>query len=77
MIPDQFFLVSFMNCLSFSCVDLWASVVDCPGLEYLDSLVNNEELRKHQKFATTDEDAAYIVVHFSPKEVMEHPLWVF
>lgn len=53
---------------------MWVLVVDCPAPEYLDSLVNNEELRKHQKFATTNEDAACLIVHFSPKEVMEHPL---
>lgn len=48
--------------------------MDCPGPEYLESLINNEEIKKHQKFTTIDADAAYLVVHFSPKEVMEHPL---
>ncbi|XP_017785544.1 PREDICTED: ribonuclease Z, mitochondrial isoform X2 [Nicrophorus vespilloides] len=48
-------------------------VVDCPGEEYLDSLVNNASYRKHQENAVCDEDLAYLVVHFTPKNVMQHP----
>ncbi|CAH0564098.1 unnamed protein product [Brassicogethes aeneus] len=48
-------------------------VVDCPTVEYLDSMVESEEFRKHQKFATKDEDLAYLVVHFTPQNVMDNP----
>ncbi|XP_066248505.1 ribonuclease Z, mitochondrial [Euwallacea similis] len=48
-------------------------VVDCPGPEYLQSLVNSTEIRKHQKFANSDEDAACLVIHFTPVEVMKLP----
>ncbi|KAL1494480.1 hypothetical protein ABEB36_010074 [Hypothenemus hampei] len=47
-------------------------VVDCPDEEYLASLINNEELKKHQKFAKIDEDMAHVVVHFTPIKIMEH-----
>ncbi|XP_066140566.1 ribonuclease Z, mitochondrial [Euwallacea fornicatus] len=48
-------------------------VVDCPDPEYLQSLVNSTEIRKHQKFANSNEDAACLVIHFTPAEVMKLP----
>ncbi|KAJ8979969.1 hypothetical protein NQ317_013717 [Molorchus minor] len=48
-------------------------VVDCPTEEYLDSLVNNDELKKHQVFAKNDEDLACLVVHFTPAVIVRHP----
>lgn len=47
-------------------------VVDCPTEEYLNSLMENEEFAKHQATATINEDLALVVVHFSPKHVMEN-----
>ncbi|XP_018570801.1 ribonuclease Z, mitochondrial [Anoplophora glabripennis] len=48
-------------------------VVDCPSEEYLDSLTNSEELKRHQIFATEDCDIATLVVHFTPADVVQHP----
>lgn len=47
--------------------------MDCPSVEYLDSLVGNPVMLNHQKQAKRDEDLAYLVVHFTPKNVMDHP----
>lgn len=49
------------------------SVVDCPSKEYVTSLVNNEEMKNYQKFAKNDDEVAFLVVHFTPKEIMEDP----
>lgn len=57
----------------FIYLNISAVVVDCPSSEYLESLLSNAELRKYQKFAQTDEDAACLVVHFTPEEVMALP----
>ncbi|CAH1971818.1 unnamed protein product [Acanthoscelides obtectus] len=48
-------------------------VVDCPAVDYIDSLLNNESLKQHQRFAKSDDCVASLVVHFTAKEVMEHP----
>nr|CAH7765332.1 unnamed protein product [Callosobruchus chinensis] len=48
-------------------------VVDCPTVDYIDSLLTNESLKKHQRLATSDEAVACLVVHFTPAEVVEHP----
>lgn len=48
-------------------------VVDCVNCDYIDSLVNNTVLKKYQKFATSDEDMACLVVHFSQREVVNDP----
>ncbi|XP_045476586.1 ribonuclease Z, mitochondrial isoform X2 [Harmonia axyridis] len=48
-------------------------VVDCPSKEYITSLVNNEEMKNYQKFAKNDDEVAFLVVHFTPKEIMEDP----
>ncbi|CAG9773790.1 unnamed protein product [Ceutorhynchus assimilis] len=48
-------------------------VVDCPSPEHLESLVNNPELKKHQKYATSDGDVACLVIHFTTKEIMLLP----
>ena len=47
------------------------SVVDCPSLDYVDSLVNNSTFARHQATATSHADVAYLVVHFTPQAVME------
>jgi ribonuclease Z len=50
---------------------IYVSVVDCPSLDYVDSLVNNSTFLKHQSVATSDVDVAFLVVHFTPETVME------
>jgi ribonuclease Z len=45
--------------------------VDCPSLDYVDSLVNNSTFAKHQATAASHPDVAYLVVHFTPQAVME------
>ncbi|XP_018335191.1 ribonuclease Z, mitochondrial isoform X2 [Agrilus planipennis] len=52
-------------------------VIDCPSEDYIDSLLNNDRFRKHQAQATCDEDVAYLVVHFTPKNVMENPRYQY
>lgn len=37
------------------------------------SLMENGKFKRHQKYALNDSDIAYVVVHFSPKSVTEHP----
>ncbi|XP_044758744.1 ribonuclease Z, mitochondrial isoform X2 [Coccinella septempunctata] len=46
-------------------------VVDCPSEDFLPSLVNNEELKKYQRLAESDDDACLTVIHFTSKEIME------
>lgn len=46
-------------------------VVDCPSLDYVDSLVNNPTFSRHQAAAISDCDVAFLVVHFTPKAVVE------
>ncbi|KAK9888230.1 hypothetical protein WA026_000498 [Henosepilachna vigintioctopunctata] len=46
-------------------------VVDCPTEEYITSLVSNKEFKKYQKFATDESMVAYVVVHFSPKRIVD------
>nr|CAD7587435.1 unnamed protein product [Timema genevievae] len=46
-------------------------VVDCPSVDYLDRLVNHSVFTKHQATATSENDVAYLVVHFTPQGVME------
>ncbi|XP_030751633.1 ribonuclease Z, mitochondrial isoform X3 [Sitophilus oryzae] len=48
-------------------------VVDCPSEKYLECLITNTEIRKHQKFAEKDTDVACLVVHFTPSEVTRLP----
>jgi hypothetical protein len=45
--------------------------VDCPSLDYVDSFVKNPTFSRHQAAATSDIDVAFLVVHFTPKAVME------
>lgn len=56
-----------------SILNVFVLVVDCPSEEYLDSLLSNETFKKHQSTATNDEDFAALVVHFTPKDILEHP----
>lgn len=48
-------------------------MIDCPTADYLDSLLEKPDFIKHQMTATDEKDVASLVVHFSPKNVMEHP----
>nr|XP_008197361.1 PREDICTED: ribonuclease Z, mitochondrial isoform X2 [Tribolium castaneum] len=48
-------------------------VLECPSEEYLDSLIDCEEFKKHQETATKDEDLAHTVVHFTPQKIINHP----
>jgi len=40
----------------------------------LDGLVQNPELRKHQ--ANTEEDSAHVLIHFTPKHILENPKYI-
>lgn len=44
--------------------------MDCPSLDYVESLVNNSAFSRHQARATSDIDVASVVVHFTPEAVM-------
>ncbi|XP_057654659.1 ribonuclease Z, mitochondrial isoform X1 [Diorhabda carinulata] len=46
-------------------------VVDCSTIDYLESLNNNETIKKHQKYSDDENEIANLIVHFSPKEVVE------
>ncbi|XP_021942472.1 ribonuclease Z, mitochondrial-like [Zootermopsis nevadensis] len=46
-------------------------VVDCPSLDYVDSLVNNSAFSRHQAAAASEIDLAFLVVHFTPESVMK------
>ncbi|XP_022916728.1 ribonuclease Z, mitochondrial isoform X2 [Onthophagus taurus] len=48
-------------------------VIDCPSEEYLDSLLENMKLKRHQKYAECTNDCAHLVVHFTPNSVVCHP----
>ncbi|XP_044272419.1 ribonuclease Z, mitochondrial isoform X2 [Tribolium madens] len=48
-------------------------VVECPSEEYLDSLIESGEFKKHQSTATKDDDLAHTVVHFTPQKILNHP----
>ncbi|XP_076274808.1 ribonuclease Z isoform X1 [Rhynchophorus ferrugineus] len=48
-------------------------VIDCPSEQYLDTLINNAEIKKHQKFAGNDNDVTCVVVHFTPTEILKLP----
>ncbi|CAH1109294.1 unnamed protein product [Psylliodes chrysocephalus] len=48
-------------------------VVDCPTVDYLDSLHANEMFKKHQKTAEYEKDIASVVIHFTPQEIVNHP----
>ncbi|XP_076322011.1 ribonuclease Z [Tachypleus tridentatus] len=48
-------------------------VVECPSEHFVDSLVNNKEFQAHQVTASSNENLAMLVVHFTPPDVMDHP----
>lgn len=48
-------------------------MIDCPSVGYLDNLLENADFKKHQMTATDEADVASLVVHFTPKNVTEHP----
>lgn len=52
-------------------------MIDCPSINYVNSLLEVEDFKKHQKFATHETDIASIVIHFTPKNVMDHPKYDF
>lgn len=60
--------------ISFSKM-LFLIVVDCPDERYLDSLVTNDCFVEHQKSGSED-DTAHVVVHFTPKKVMQNSKYI-
>lgn len=48
-------------------------MIDCPSVAYLENLLENSDFKKHQMTAADEADVASLVVHFTPKNVMEHP----
>ena len=48
-------------------------IVDCASEEAIDDFVKLDIFKEYQQNATFEENEAYAVVHFSPKEVVEHP----
>lgn len=50
--------------------------VDIPDEGYLQALKNSEAFKAHQKQAVKEDDAALIVVHFSPENIMTNPVYV-
>ncbi|CAN7992883.1 unnamed protein product [Ixodes hexagonus] len=51
-------------------------VVEVPSEEYLDSLLESGAFASHQATAFREQDAARVVVHFSPPSVMERPAYL-
>lgn len=51
-------------------------VVEVPSEDYLKSLLEAESFKRHQVTASRDEDAAKVVVHFTPSSVMRHPSYM-
>lgn len=47
-------------------------VVECPSLDFLDSLLETEAFAPYQAEASSPEDVAAVVVHFTPTAVIEH-----
>lgn len=47
-------------------------ILECPSVDYLDSLVNSKQLNSLQKSGEKDFPAE-LVVHMTPVEVMDHP----
>ena len=52
-------------------------ILDIPNEEYLDSLIENQHL--FEKFAATEESVsdhhASIILHFTPKHIMDNPIY--
>ncbi|XP_064478963.1 ribonuclease Z, mitochondrial-like isoform X2 [Ornithodoros turicata] len=51
-------------------------VLEVPSVDYLDCLLEAREFERHQLSAAAPEDAAKVVVHFTPSAIMEDPLYV-
>ena len=49
--------------------------IDIPDESYLSALVDSKAFKPHQKFAEKEEDAAVVVVHFTPEHMMDHPIY--
>lgn len=48
-------------------------MVECPNEDYIDSLLNESIYSKHQQGVINKNDIAFMVVHFTPQEVMNSP----
>ncbi|XP_072394529.1 ribonuclease Z, mitochondrial isoform X2 [Diabrotica undecimpunctata] len=48
-------------------------VIDCPTVDYLDSLENSQIITNHQKYNKDETQIASLIVHFTPKNVVENP----
>lgn len=47
-------------------------VIECPSVDFLDSLLEAKQFERHQMSARSEEDCAEVVVHFTPSSVMQH-----
>ncbi|KAJ6648448.1 Ribonuclease Z, mitochondrial [Pseudolycoriella hygida] len=51
-------------------------IIDIPSVEFLNSLEDKEDLfTAHQKTAASDDDMASLVIHFSPPDVIDDPVY--
>lgn len=51
-------------------------VIDIPSEEYLDDFVEKEKLFAiHQETAKSDDDFASLILHFSPQDVIDTPVY--
>ncbi|GLG99578.1 Zinc phosphodiesterase ELAC protein 2, partial [Gryllus bimaculatus] len=48
-------------------------VVECPSVQYIENLVNNQLISQYQSSAVKEEDMASLIVHFTPQHVMTDP----
>lgn len=55
------------------CFCFLLAVLECPTIEYLDSLVKSRSFENYQRSTTVDDDLAYCIVHFTPEDVMSDP----
>lgn len=51
-------------------------VVECPSEDYLESFVNHPAFARHQTATSSENDAPYCIIHFTPQKVMDNPRYV-
>lgn len=49
------------------------AVVDVPTEEYLDALIASEAINQHKQLTAVEDNLAYLVVHFTPWDIVQHP----
>ncbi|XP_065164662.1 ribonuclease Z, mitochondrial isoform X3 [Atheta coriaria] len=47
--------------------------VDVPTEEYLDALIASEAINQHKQLTAVEDNLAYLVVHFTPWDIVQHP----